>query len=77
MILKIDPASIEGMPGKPRIPVGVAAAAALAGEPEAMEDWIASSLKRKALKMTEGDEAAACEMVKGIIDKVEITMEFA
>jgi hypothetical protein len=76
MNLQIDPSLVEKAPSKPRIPAGVAAAAALAGEPDALADWVLSSLKGKALREFKGDEAKASALVKELVSNCVISVEF-
>ena len=77
MILPIGPEMVRSAPLKPRLSAGVAAAAALAGEPEALADWIVSTLKAKAIREFRGDEDKANRLVLEMLSGVKVMVEFA
>lgn len=75
MLLRIDRATVDAAPLVPRVPAGVASKAASAGRAEALSDWLASALKRKAVALL-GDEAKASEAVNDLLSKVNVRVEF-
>lgn len=75
MLLHVGPERVETAPLGPRVPAGAAGKAALAGQPEAVADWVVASLKRQVYNRVK-DEKRASRYLSKLFARVNLVVEF-